>query len=285
MADAPQWPPYVHPTAAPRAHKKHIRHQPPLLRILYVDPILNIEAKFMLFDRPLYRQQVLWIAALTGILVFVLWNIPALDFLLYPFRLFVTFVHEVGHSLMAEFTGGRGIEFTVFGNGTGIATTAGGNRLLILPAGYLGAAFFGASLFYLVNTVPIPRKLSLALGTVMILIALFMRATGMALVIGVLTGLALVFLSLRGSVGLNMLVLNLLAVLTGLNAVLDLLFVIQNSSAALGTVRNDAAAMAELTPGIPAVIWALIWALIAVFMLGSAVWYSVLRPLRQGELV
>ena len=64
-----------------------------------------------------------------------------------------------------------------------------------------------------------------------------------------------------------------------------LLFLVQNSSAALGTVRNDAAAMAELTPGIPAVIWALIWALIAVFMLSSAVWYSVLRPLRQGELV
>ncbi len=237
----------------------------------------------MFFDRPYFRQHALLMTVLTGIIVFVLWNIPQLDFLLYPFRLFVTFVHEAGHSLMAAFTGGQVLEFTVFGNGTGIATTAGGNRFLILPAGYLGAAFFGAVLFYMVNTLPFPRKISLVVGTLMIVVALFMRASGIALLIGILTGLALIFLGLRATVSLNMFVLNMLATLTGLNAVLDLIFLVQNSSATLGVLRNDAAAFAELTPGIPAVIWALIWAILAVFMLGSALWYSVVRPLRQGH--
>jgi hypothetical protein len=237
----------------------------------------------MFLERPYFRQHALLISILAGVIVFLLWNIPQLDFLLYPFRLFVTFIHEAGHSVMATFTGGRVIEFTVFSNGTGIATTAGGNRLLILPAGYLGAAFFGAALFYLVNTLPFPRKIALALGTLMILVALFLRASGIALLIGSLTGLGLVYLGLRGSIALNMLVLNLLAVLTGLNAVLDLLYLVQNSHAALGPIANDAAAFAALTPGIPPVIWALIWALLAVFMLGSAVWYSVVRPLRRGE--
>lgn len=172
----------------------------------------------------------------------------------------------------------------MFGNGTGVATTAGGNRLLILPAGYLGAAFFGALLFYLVNSVPFPRKISLAVGTLMIVVALYLRASGIALFTGVLGGLGLLYLSLRGSTHLNTLVLNLLAVLTGLNAVLDLVFLVRNTGASLGSIRNDAAAMAELTLGIPAVIWAVIWALIAVFMLGCAVWYSVLKPLRQRLL-
>src|SRR5690606_17722556 len=105
-----------------------------------------------------------------------------------------------------------------------------------------------------------------------------------ALFTGVLGGLGLLYLSLRGSINLNTLVLNLLAVLTGLNAVLDLLYLVRNTNAALGPIRNDAAAMAELTLGIPPVIWAVIWALIAVFMLGCAVWYSVLKPLRQRLL-
>jgi hypothetical protein len=238
----------------------------------------------MFWERPDFRRQTLMVAGLAGLIVFVLWNIPQLDFILYPFRLFVTFVHEAGHAVAAVVSGGRVIEFTVFGNGTGIATTAGGNRLLILPAGYLGAALFGAVLFYLVNSVPFPRKISLAVGTLMIVVALYLGASGIALFTGVLGGLGLLYLSLRGSIHLNTLVLNLLAVLTGLNAVLDLVFLVQNSHAALGPVRNDAAAMAELTPGIPAVVWALIWALIAVFMLGCAVWYSVLKPLRQRLL-
>jgi hypothetical protein len=238
----------------------------------------------MFWERPFYRRQTLTVAAVAAFIVFVLWNIPQLDFILYPFRLFVTFIHEAGHSIAAVLTGGRVIEFTVFGNGTGVATTAGGNRLLILPAGYLGAAFFGALLFYLVNSVPFPRKISLAVGTLMIVVALYLRASGIALFTGVLGGLGLLYLSLRGSTHLNTLVLNLLAVLTGLNAVLDLVFLVRNTGASLGSIRNDAAAMAELTLGIPAVIWAVIWALIAVFMLGCAVWYSVLKPLRQRLL-
>jgi hypothetical protein len=234
----------------------------------------------MVIEQPLYRRNALLVAFVAGIVVFILWNIPQLSFLLYPVRLFVTFIHEAGHVVMASFTGGQVIEFTVFANGTGIATTAGGNRLLILPAGYLGTALFGAVLFYLTNRVSFPRKIALALGTLIILIALFLHASGIALLLGILTGLALVFLGLRAGIYLNVLVLNILAILTGMNAVLDLLYLVRNSSAALGTVQNDAAAFAALTPGIPAAIWAIIWALLAVFMLGCAVWYSVVRPLR-----
>jgi hypothetical protein len=238
----------------------------------------------MLFEIPFFRRNAVLIAVAAGVLVFILWNIPQLSFILYPVRLFVTFIHEVGHSLMAEFTGGRVIEFTVFGNGTGVATTQGGNRLLILPAGYLGTAFFGSLLFFITNRVPIPRKISLAIGTLIILIALFLHATGMALLIGLLTGVALIFLGLKAGVYANVLVLNVLAILTGLNAVLDLLYLVRVSNAALGNVQNDAAAFAALTP-IPTVIWAIIWALLAIFMLGSAIWYSVVRPVRQREVV
>jgi hypothetical protein len=58
---------------------------------------------------------------------------------------------------------------------------------------------------------------------------------------------------------------------------------VQFSNIGLGQLRNDAAAFStELTPAIPAAIWALIWALLAVAMLGISVWYSVIHPLRRG---
>ncbi|MBI1259616.1 MAG: hypothetical protein GC204_19280, partial [Chloroflexi bacterium] len=118
----------------------------------------------MLTHLALFRQRALVIALIAFAIVFVLWNIPQLDFILYPFRLFVTFVHESGHAVAALITGGRVGGMTVYETGAGVTLTAGGSRLLILPAGYLGAALFGAVLFYLTNTVPFPRTISIVLA-------------------------------------------------------------------------------------------------------------------------
>ena len=72
--------------------------------------------------------------------------------------------------------------------------------------------------------------------------------------------------------------LDILAILTGLNAVLDLVGLIGFSNATIGSVRNDAAAFsAEITPIIPPVIWAIVWALLAIIMLGAAVYFSHIR--------
>jgi len=68
-----------------------------------------------------------------------------------------------------------------------------------------------------------------------------------------------------------------------LNAVLDVYQLVGNSGASLGDVRNDAAAFsAEVFP-LPAAFWALLWSLIALIMLGIAVYYGVIRPMRRGN--
>jgi hypothetical protein len=229
---------------------------------------------------PEERRSSLWYALVAAAIVFIIWNVPQLGFILYPFRLFVTFIHEAGHSVMAVFTGGSVVGFEVFSNGTGLATTRGGNMLFILPAGYLGAAFFGAALFYLVNRAHVTRLIGLVLGTFIILVSFYLRATNIALVVGVISGVGLIALSLKASLGVNLLVLNILAIITGLNAVLDLVYLASNSSVALGTVLNDAAAFSRMfAPFIPAAVWAVIWAGMALAMMGAAIWYGVVRPL------
>jgi hypothetical protein len=238
----------------------------------------------MLTDALLFRQRSLVIALIAFALAFIAWQVPQLDFLLYPLRLFVTFVHESGHALAALLTGGNVGRLVVFSSGSGIATTAGGSRLLILPAGYLGAALFGAVLFYLANTVLFSRTISLVLAFLVALVALlYTDFLSTAWLVGIGFALVLVLVAWKASRNVNLLVLDLLAVLTGLNAVMDIVGLINNSSASLGDVRNDAAAFSsEVAPLIPPAVWAVLWAALALAVLGASVYFSLVRRHLRG---
>ncbi len=134
------------------------------------------------------RRQTLFSALGAFGLVFVLWQLAphneTVSSLLYPFRLIVTFVHEAGHGIAALLTGGRFIEFRVFPNGAGLATTAGGNRLIITQMGYLGAAFFGAILLYAANRLRRVRLVAVLAGLFFVGCALLFTGGEGSLLIG-----------------------------------------------------------------------------------------------------
>ncbi len=222
-----------------------------------------------------YQRLALLVAAV-GI-VYVLWNVPVFAFILYPLRLFVTYVHEAGHGLMAIVSGGHFDRLEIFADGSGLALTAGGSPALILPAGYLGAAIFGAALFYIVNRWHYSRFVSAVLGVGLILLSVFFGGLlTTAFLVGIGFGIVLIALGWKARYEINTIVLNVLAITTGLNAVLDIWFLVGNSGASLGAVRNDAAAFsAEVAPLIPAAVWAVLWSGLAILILGMSVWYSV----------
>lgn len=236
-----------------------------------------------------YRRWALGMTALSMVVVYILWNVPAFDIVMYPLRLFVTYVHEAGHSLAALVTGGQVIGFLVSPDGSGLATTAGGNRIIILMAGYLGAAAFGSLLFYAVNRFPRYSKIiSMAVGVGMLIFTVLFAVpddqTGIpvALLIGVGFSLLLFGTGARFNILTNMLLLNVLAVSTALNAVLDVWYLIQFSDASRGVVRNDAAALSEQLGGLlPPAAVATLWAIAAVVMLGAAIWYGVIKQLKR----
>ena len=79
----------------------------------------------------------------------VLWFIPYAEILTYPFRIFVTFIHEGGHAIAALLTGNSVASMSVATNASGETyTTYGGlfSEVLISSAGYIGAMSFGALL-------------------------------------------------------------------------------------------------------------------------------------------
>ena len=65
-------------------------------------------------DKQQVRRQALLMTGLAMVVVYIIWNVPFFSFIAYPLRLFVTYVHEAGHSLAALLTGGQVIGFTGF---------------------------------------------------------------------------------------------------------------------------------------------------------------------------
>ena len=69
--------------------------------------------------------------------------------ILYPIRLFVTFLHEFGHAAGALITGGAVEYIEIETNSAGVTSTFNGNRSVIIMGGYIGSAIFGNLLFYI----------------------------------------------------------------------------------------------------------------------------------------
>lgn len=235
------------------------------------------------------RRRALLIAAVASLLLYIMWNTPGLYVVLAPLRLFVTYVHEAGHGLAAILTGGEVRRFVVSPDGSGLATTAGGMRAVVISGGYLGAALFGSGLFFLANRFSrYDRLIAFTIGAFMIVFTfLFARPdengalTG--IVIGYLFGGLLLFVGWKAPRIITLLVLDMLAISTALNAVLDVWYLVGNIGATRGMVSNDAVAFSQsLTAGLlPASLVALVWVAIAVAMFGAAVYYGVWQPLRD----
>src|SRR4029079_13098290 len=90
------------------------------------------------------QAMTLLVAATISIL---LWFIPYAEILAYPFRIFVTFIHEGGHAIAALITGNSVSSLSVTTNSSGATYTSQGgliSQLLISSAGYIGSMAFGA---------------------------------------------------------------------------------------------------------------------------------------------
>ncbi len=234
------------------------------------------------------RRRSLALAALAFLVVLIIWQVPDLSGLLYPFRFYVTSVHELGHGLTALATGGQFLAYEVHESGAGVATTGGGWRWLIIPAGYVGTALFGAILFWLTNRTHYTRFIAIALGVLFALVTALFARSSTAWLAGGLTAAVLVLLGWKANQTITTFVLNLLAILTGLNAVLDLWGLLHSLNSrvvsSLGGVPNDAYSMAQEVGLLPAAGWAIIWILFAALLLGISLYYTFWRPFRAGKL-
>ena len=208
------------------------------------------------------RPDVLPIAVLAFISG-LLWNIPIIKLLFYPFRILNVFIHELSHGFVAAMTGGEFRRFVVNLEISGTAYRVGGVTFFVAQAGYLGTALVGAFLM-LLTTANIPaRVVLLGLGLFLGLLCLLCVANCFGIVAGwTLAGL-LLFAGSQLDDESAAPILLFLVVQMSLAAVQSLFELIQYPKY---KGLTDAEKMEAIT-AVPAVFWALLWCAIAIAIL------------------
>ena len=220
---------------------------------------------------PVPSRSALKTLLLASALTAVLWFVPLASLALYPLRLFVTFIHEGSHALVAIITGGAVYKIVVLPDASGYTLTAGGWGILIVMAGYLGAAAYGAGMLALARR-PNSAHFILGLsGVIVALLDLFLVRNGFGFVWGVVIAVGLILAALRLPARIAELTAMFLGVQCVVNALFDLKTLLGLSSGYGGPV-SDAVLMSQIIP-LPPFVWAALWSILALLILGAA-----LRP-------
>jgi Peptidase M50B-like len=214
----------------------------------------------------------------------VLWFIPFAEILTYPFRIFVTFIHEGGHAIAALLTGNSVQSLSVAMNASGETyTTQGGlwSQMFVSSAGYLGSMAFGAVLLALIRKAVAARIVLIGSAAIVAVLTLIfglikpvvtwtsLSSIPFTFIAGTLLTVGLVALAKFASPRVATFFVSFLAVQCVLNALTDLKTVFFLSSPFAPSVHTDAMNMATAT-GIPALFWTVIWIAIAFAILWFA---------------
>ncbi|KAK3947948.1 peptidase M50B-like-domain-containing protein [Pseudoneurospora amorphoporcata] len=99
----------------------------------------------------------------------ILWNVPYIRYLLWPFKMLVIAFHEFGHAIACVLTGGKVLSISLDPREGGVTHMQGGRSGLTLPAGYLGSSLIGALLTFCGFNIVASKVASFAVGVCFLL--------------------------------------------------------------------------------------------------------------------
>jgi len=225
--------------------------------------------------------------AIALLLSLLLWNLPKGGFVLYPFKLLATWLHEMSHGLVMTLTGVGFDHIMVFRDTSGLAyssTKMGGWALpLIAAAGYMGTPLWGALLLRVTPTAARARIALAVLGALMVVSAFTFVAIGDdgdtfgPWAIGIM-GAVLFAVAFLVPPRLRRTLAHFVAAQACLNALLDIRVLLRPSQVVggSGAMSSDATNMAASTFGTTA-DWA-VWTWAGIWLVWSlGVLYVALR--------
>jgi hypothetical protein len=207
------------------------------------------------------RSSRLWLPLALAVVFVVLFDSP----LVYPFRLFVVFLHEIGHGVAAFLTGGRVLSIGISPDEGGVCVTRGGIPFVVLNAGYLGSLLFGA-LFLLLGVRRNAAPVVGAIGVFTVVAALLYVRTWFGFAYTLVAGLVLLLVAARLQPAASEWLLAAIGSMSMLYAVAD----IASDVIFRHPGTSDAAALARLS-GIPALVWGIIWIALSIAVLVTVV--------------
>uniref|UniRef100_A0A7S3PUK6 Uncharacterized protein n=1 Tax=Chaetoceros debilis TaxID=122233 RepID=A0A7S3PUK6_9STRA len=206
--------------------------------------------------------------------IVVLLNIPYGRYILYPFMIFSTWIHESCHGMAAFLVGGKVEWLNIYENGSGLAYTMlpadsylRFRRVVVSSAGYTGTAILGGIFLMFRRTRLGPRIGLCGLGLLLLLSCACLVRNAFGLAVLITMGLVFLICGWRLSSFWAGELFALIAASISMNAItsIDVLFGTTSQTIG-GEVRSsDAVSVAEQL-FLPYWVWASLWFLLALFM-------------------
>ncbi|KAJ7929270.1 peptidase M50B-like-domain-containing protein [Mycena leptocephala] len=222
----------------------------------------DVASKLMPTDT---QRTTLIVAGCYIIVIAILWHVPYLNKIIYPFKLLTVGFHEMSHAIMGVLTCATIHSIELDPDEGGATSMSGGIPWLTLPAGYLGSSFIGAALIacgFDTNA----SKVAVIVLAVFFLITLWWARRNLltwVLILG-MAGLIILFWFVAESVALRYLVLFI-----GVMSCMYVLWDVIDDTIARKVNSSDASAFARICGCFPSQVWGVIW-LIQAFIFFAA---------------
>jgi len=205
------------------------------------------------------QRTTLIVAGVYIVVIAILWHVPYLNRIIYPFKLLTVGFHEMSHAIAGVLTCAHIYSLELDPDEGGATRMSGGIPWITLPAGYLGSSFIGACLIACGFDTNASKIASLVLAGFFLITLWWARRNILTwvLIFG-MSALIVLFWFVAGGIALRYLVL-FIGVMSCLYVVWDVI----DDTIARKVNSSDASAFAHICGCCPSQVWGVIWLLIA----------------------
>ncbi|EIW85546.1 hypothetical protein CONPUDRAFT_98645 [Coniophora puteana RWD-64-598 SS2] len=195
------------------------------------------------------------VAGVYVIVIGILWHIPFLSWIIYPFKLLTVGFHEMSHAIAGMLTCATIHSVELDPDEGGETRMSGGIAWITLPAGYLGSSFIGACLIACGFDENASKVACLVLAVFFLFTLWWARRNWLtwALIFG-MCALIVLFWFVAGGVALRFFVL-----FVGVMSCLYCLWDIIDDTIERKVNNSDASAFARICGCCPSRVWGVIW--------------------------
>ncbi|KAH0830367.1 peptidase M50B-like-domain-containing protein [Lanmaoa asiatica] len=213
------------------------------------------------------QRTTLIVAGCYIIIIGILWHVPILSWIIYPFKLLTVGFHEMSHAFTGILTCATIHSVELDPDEGGETRMSGGIPWITLPAGYLGSSFIGACLIACGFDTNASKIACLVLAGFFLFTLWWARKNWLTwvLIFG-MTGLIVLFWFVGGGVALRYFVL-FIGVMSDLYVLWDVI----DDTIARKVNNSDASAFARICGCFPSRVWGVIWLLIAFIFFAAGV--------------